>query len=246
MYYVLYRLICNSVPFATDMIYGRHLGFQNYPILVFWQCNPVNLHPNLASTQHTFAKDVFSLSLLATREDMGNTFLEDNGDMLTLDTKVVMNKYAIRTVNAVEEIGQRQFSEYVEDRLNIASNKPLSDIVSKNKLALFSTPQTQQRSRSKEKVASLKKNCTLFSRFYIACQPRQSNLDSFFEHENLACPPSISDMGQLRHESKSDQMECLTKSSQPESIHPGIDAKALDRAAIVHMVWPGACRTCEE
>ena len=99
MYYVLYRLICNLVPFATDMIYGRHLGFQIYPILVFWQCNPVNLHPNLASTQHTFAKDV--LSLLATCEDMGNPFLEYNGDMLTLDTKakVVMNEDAIRTVN---------------------------------------------------------------------------------------------------------------------------------------------------
>ena len=165
------------------------------------------------------------LSLLATCEDIGNPFLEDNGDMLTLDTKVVMNKDAIRTVNAVEEIGQRQFSECVEDRLNIASNKPLSHIVSKNKLALFSTPQTKQRSRSKEQVASLKTNCTLFSRLYIACQPRQSNLDSIFEQENQACPPSISDMGQLRHGSKSDLMECLTKSSQPESIHPGIYAK---------------------
>ena len=68
MYCVLYGLICNLVPFATDMIYGRHLGFQNYPILVFWQCNPVDLHPNLASTQQTFAKDV--LSLLTTYEDM--------------------------------------------------------------------------------------------------------------------------------------------------------------------------------
>ena len=196
MYYVLYRLICNLVPFATDMIYGRHLGFQNYPILVFWQSNPVNLHPNLASTQHTFAKDVLSLS--ATCEDMGNPFLEDNGDILTLDSKGVTNKDAIRTVNAVELIGQRQFSESVEDRLNIASNKPLSDIVSKNKSALFSTPQTKQRSRSKEQVASLKTNCTLFSRFYIACQARQSNRDSFIEHENQACPQSIPDMGQLR------------------------------------------------
>ena len=169
------------------MIYGRHLGFQNYPILVFWQCNPVNLHPNLASTQQTFAMDV--PSLFATCEGMGTPFLEDSGDMLTLDTKVVMNKDAIRTVNAVEEIGQRQFSESV-DRLKIASNKPLSDIVSKNTLALFSRPipQTKQRSRSKEQVASLKTNCTLFSRFYIACQARQSNLDSFFEHENQAFP----------------------------------------------------------
>ena len=138
----------------------------------------------------------------------------------------------------MEEIGQRQFSESVEDRLNIASNKPLSDIVSKNKLALFSTPQIKQRSRSKEQVASLKTNCTLFSRFHFACQPRQSYIDSFFEHDNQACPPSISGMGQLRHGSKSDLMECLTKSSQPESIHPGIDVKVLDGDAIVHMSRP--------
>ncbi len=49
--------------------------------------------------------------------------------MLTLDTKVVKNKDGIQTVNAVEEIGQRQFSEFVEDRLKSESTKPLSDIV---------------------------------------------------------------------------------------------------------------------
>ena len=133
---------------------------------------------------------------------MGNPFLEDSRDMLTLDTKVAMNKDAMQTVNAVEEIGQHQFSKFVEDRLKSASNKPPSDIVVRIKLALFSIPQAKQRSRSKEQVASLKTNCTLFSRLYIACQARQNNLDSFFEHENQACPPSISDMGPLLQRSK--------------------------------------------
>ena len=117
---------------------------------------------------------------------MGNPFLEDNGDMLTLDTKVVMNKDAIQTVNAVEYIGQRQFSEFVDNRLKSASSKPVSDIVSKIKLALSSISQAKQRSRSKEQVASFKTNCTIFSRLCIACQPRQSNIDNFFEHENHA------------------------------------------------------------
>ena len=53
-------------------------------------------------------------------------------------------------------------------------------------------------------------------------------------------------IGQLLQGSKSDLMECLTNSSQPASIHPGIDVIILDRAAIVHMVKPGACRTFEE
>ena len=68
-------------------------------------------------------------------------------------------------------------------------------------------------------------------------QPRQ-----FLERENQVCLPSISDMGQLQQGSKSDLMECLTKSSQPASIHPGIDAKVLEGAVIVHMVRPGDCR----
>ena len=178
--------------------------------------------------------DKINVLYLATFEGMGNPFLEDSGNMLTLDTKFVMNKDAIQTVKAVEEIGQRQFSAFVEDRLKSASNKPLSDIVSTIKVELYSIPPAKQMSSSKEQVASLKTNCTLLSRRYIACQARQSNIDSFFEHENQACPPSISDMDQLLQGSKSDLMECLTNSSQSASIHPGIDAKLLERAAIVH------------
>ena len=51
-------------------------------------------------------------------------------------------------------------------------------------------------------------------------------------------------MGQLRQGSKSDLMECLTKSSQPASIHLGIDVKALDGAAIDD--FRGACARSRE
>ena len=86
-------------------------------------------HHEQNRTQLTFGEDV--LSLFATFENMGNPFLEDSGAMLTVDTNVVMNKDAIRTVNAVEEIGQRQFSEFVEDSMKSAHSKPLDGIVSK-------------------------------------------------------------------------------------------------------------------
>ena len=112
---------------------------------------------------------------------MGNPFLGDNGNILILDTKFVMNKDAIQTVKAVDDTSQRQFSEFVENRLKRVSNKQLSDIVSSIKLALFSIPQAKKRPRSKEQAASLKTNC-----LYIACQARQSYLDRFFEHENRA------------------------------------------------------------
>ena len=95
--------------------------------------------------------------------------------------------------------------------------------MSTNKLALFSTPQAKQRSRSKEQVASLKTNGTLFSRLYIACQARQCNLDT-------ATGIEIGPNGMSN--------KVLTTAS----IHIGIDANALDGAAIVHMVRSGACR----
>ena len=41
-------------------------------------------------------------------------------------------------------------------------------------------------------------------------------------------------------------MECLTNSSQPASIHLGIDAKALDGAAIVHNGQAWSLSTFEE
>ena len=100
---------------------------------------------------------------------MGNQFLEDSEDMLTLDTNDVMDKDAIQTVNAVEEIGQCQFSECVEDQLKSASNKSLSDIVSKIKLALFSIPQAKERSRSMGQVASLQTMYPLLSSLH--CWP---------------------------------------------------------------------------
>ncbi len=46
---------------------------------------------------------------------------------------------------------------------------------------------------------SAKNDCQLFSRLYIGCQNRGSNLDEFFTYENQVCPPTISDGGRLRH-----------------------------------------------
>ncbi len=78
MYYVLYRLICNLVPFATDMIYGRHLGFQNYPIIfcgnviqltctLIWQAHSIRL-PRMFSLcwQHVRTWETHSLKTVET------------------------------------------------------------------------------------------------------------------------------------------------------------------------------------
>ena len=47
------------------------------------------------------------------------------------------------------------------------------------------------------KLQAVRNDCKLFSKLYIGCENRDGNLNEFFSHENQACPPSISDAGQL-------------------------------------------------
>ena len=198
-------------------------------------------HEQNPSIQKTFAKDV--LSLVSTIEDMGNPFLEDRGDIVTSDTKIIMPKEVVNTINIIEELSDRQYNNFVKERLqNTENDKPLSDIVSKNKLPLFSTPHTKVKSKSQKQFASLKTNCTLFGRLYIACQTREGNLDNFLEHENQPYPPSLSDMGILRQGTKSDLVDCLAQCSPSSSNPPDV----LDGPAIVHMLKLRGDRTFKD
>ena len=60
-------------------------------------------HEQNPNTQKGFAKDMKALK--DTIEEMGNLFLEDNGDLLTLDTKIIMSEEVIQIVNTIEKNG---------------------------------------------------------------------------------------------------------------------------------------------
>jgi hypothetical protein len=85
----------------------------------------------------------------------------------------------------------------------VSQTKPITDPIKRNSFPLFSRPPVREKSRSQQQLSSLKSDCSLFSRLYIASQIRDGNLDEFFEHENQACPPSLSQMGKLRTGTKS-------------------------------------------
>ncbi len=92
----------------------------------------------------------------------------------------------------------------------------------------------------------MKSNCHLFSRLYIACQVRDGNLDKFFQHENQACPPSLSQQGKLRQCQKSQLLECLEKSAESHSEAPIQQVTILDGAAIVNMLRPVGIKTFQD
>ena len=115
--------------------------------------------------------------------------------------------------------------------------------ISKNKLEPFDFSSVKKTDCAKEQIATLKNNCSLFSRLFIGCQTREGNLEESFLHENQSFQPSLSQNGTLRPGNKSDLLKCLEKVYPSSSEVPATDAVILDGAAIVNVVQPRGCKT---
>ena len=158
-----------------------------------------------------------------------------------------MDATVVKSVRTVEELGQKQFQEFCTTRLD-ERKISLFDVIKRNKIQLFSSPPApKETTKDKMKIASLKSNCSLFSRLYISCQVREGDLESFFTHENQSYPPSLSQYGTLRSGNKSDLLFCLERLCPAKAEKPSVDVLLLDGAAIVNMLKPtGACKTFAE
>ena len=199
-------------------------------------------HEESKHVQKAFARDVESLA--NTIEEMGNPFTEDSGDLLALDSRDIADPAVTDTVRRIEKIGEEQYETFVKERL-VNQTKPISDPIKKNNLPLFSRPPVREKTKSQLQLTSLKNDCSLFSRLYIASQVRNGNLDEFFEHENQAYPPALSQNGKLRMATKSDLVGCLEElvSSQEKTTNPDVQAILLDGSAVVNMLRPGYAKT---
>ena len=153
-----------------------------------------------------FARDVKSLS--GVMREMGNPFCDDSSDLLVLDSRDLADPAVTNTVRQIEKLGQEQYNTYVDERL-VNQTKPITDSIRRNNLPLFSRSPVREKSRTQLQVSSLKNDCSLFSRLFIASQMRDGDLDDFFAHENQACPPVLSQMGEMRLGKKSDLVGCL-------------------------------------
>ena len=206
------------------------------------QYTDVRHHEQKRHVQMTFAQDVRSLSRVM--EEMGNPFTESSSDLLVLNSRDVMDTAVADTVRQVEKLGLEQYETYVEERL-VNQTVPITDPIKRNKLHLFSRPPVREKSRKQLQMSSLKNDCSLFSRLYIASQIRHGDLDEFFQHENQACPPSLSQMGGLRTGTKSDLMPCLENlvPVKDDLSTPRVEVSILDGAAIINMLRPGTAKT---
>ena len=201
-------------------------------------------HEQMSGVQATFQKQV--KALCTTFVEMGNPFLEESKDLLVLDTRDIVDTSVAETVRKIEELGKTQFKAFVADRLE-KQTVSLFEPIKRNNLALFSSPPpSKAKSSDKMQIASLKSNCSLFSRLYISCQVRDGDLEAFFSHENQSFPPALTQFGQLRSGTKSDLLHCLDKIIPGQAEAPSVEMMLLDGATIVNMLKPGPSRTFQE
>ena len=75
---------------------------------------------------------------------------------------------------------------------------------------------------------------------YISCQ-EDGDLIQFVQIANQVCPPSLTNMGQMKQCATSDLLRCL-QVSQPNHVlpfcDPEVDAELLDGAAVIHVLSP--------
>ena len=175
-------------------------------------------HEENESWQKLFVKDVCSLT--SSIEELGNPFEEDSKELLTLDTNQIADISVMETVRSAYKIGKDKFDLFVKEQV-MERKVSVDKVLSRNKLILFTTKHLSEK-QGKQQLMLMKSDMQLFSRLYVACQTLDGNLDEFFRHEKQSCPPSLSNMGNLRLGGRSDLLPCLENLSAVKPEAPAV------------------------
>lgn len=204
--------------------------------------NEFQHHSEFKTNQELFVTHV--RDLLAQFEEYGNPFEAEHSGLVTLVTKFKFDEIPQTTVKTALEIGKKQFTEFLTARLEMQSSN-FCDAVKSNNFRIFKEKPPAKVSKAAQKYKLIKNDCQLFSRLYIACTNRSTNLNEFFEHENQPFPISISDNGHLRFGCKSDILECLERIYQDVEVDEpkNITSYHIEGAIIPHFIATSAVKT---
>jgi len=200
-------------------------------------------HEQGLSTQKIFQRQVTSLS--ETIRQMGNPFLDDFPELVTLDSRNCAGESVVATVHTLDDTGKKQCQDFVKNLLDVRSHS-IHDPIKRNSLALFTKTQHTTTSKQGKKIKVLQNNVTLFGQLYISMQNRDGDLAEFFAHETQSFPPSLSDFGKLHlTNTKSELLQCLEQPghSEPPSAY---NCTVLDGAVIVHCLPTTSVSTFNE
>ena len=202
-------------------------------------------HEHGHAAQKAFLKQV--TSLFKTIQIMGNPFLDDFPELVTLDSRNCLDESVSIALYVLEETGKKQYQDFVKTVLEDCTAS-IHHPIKRNSLALYKRPKPKAISKQGKKIEMLQNNVALFSQLYISMQSREGDLKEFFAHEIQSFPPSLSDLGKLYLPgTKSDILSCIEQPDQEVSDPPSMyDCTVLDGAVIVHILSTKAATTFSE
>ena len=121
---------------------------------------------------------------------MGNPFLDDFPDLVTLDSRNCADESVVAALHTLDDTGKKQYTDFVKNVLDARSHS-IHDLIKRNSLALFRQPKRRVTSKQGKKIKVLQNNVALFGQLYISLQNRDNDLAEFFAHEVQSFPFSF-------------------------------------------------------
>ena len=160
-------------------------------------------HEQYSKFQKVFKEDVEGL--ITAFEDLGNPFLEDSGDLVSLGSSCIMPKEDVETVKTIKDVGEKQFRSFITDRIE-TQRVPWTSTIHLNKLPLFSYK--PKPSKQKSNFVTLKEERSQVIHMMLSSQSGREINENVFSHENSAYPPSLSRNEEIYCSTKSEIINC--------------------------------------
>lgn len=182
-------------------------------------------------------------ALYSTLKELGNPFLENDEDLIVIDSRIIVHKQVNATVYSAESTGVELFHNFIEERL-VKKSSTIFQTLKKNNVPLFSTPEMSF-SKKNNTLKILKADVQLFSRLFIVTQNRQLDMKNFFKHENQPYPPALSSNGKFRLGNKADLAHILedTVNTNDHAFPGTCDAVVYDGAVLTNILKPQTSKT---
>ena len=118
---------------------------------------------------------------------MGNPFLEDTGDLVSLAISCIMPKEVVETVKTIKDVGEEQWRSLVSDRME-TQKVPFTSTIHLNKLPFFSDK--PEPSKQKSNVVALK-DVIILDGAFIVQMAKPGNAATFEEYANNIFLPRV-------------------------------------------------------
>ena len=133
----------------------------------------------------------YTKSLYEKNKEVGYVFLDDSNLLYNISTDEVCPPTTIQSILSLESLGKQRYGDYVEQRL-VQSPVPIHESISNNKIN-FMKAKTKSATKNQE-IKELKNLAATLSQLYVANEVRGGDTLEIFSHENVATPPSLSEV----------------------------------------------------